>query len=71
MTETKSRTGESMPSVHSPAAEAKAAMAGFLKEFSTFQDEVKSTLKHQEERLTMLNAKTPICGRAMMTACAA
>ena len=68
MTETKSRTGEDMSSVHSPAAEAKAAMAGFLKEFSTFQDEVKSTLKHQEERLTMLNAKTMSYGRPALSA---
>lgn len=68
MTETKSRTGEDMSPVHSPAAEAKAAMAGFLKEFSTFQDEVKSTLKHQEERLTMLNAKTMAYGRPALSA---
>lgn len=68
MTETKSRTGEDLSPVHSPAAEAKAAMAGFLKEFSTFQDEVKSTLKHQEERLTMLNAKTMSYGRPALSA---
>jgi HK97 family phage major capsid protein len=57
-----------MSSVQSPAAEAKAAMAGFLKEFSTFQDEVKSKLKHQEERLTMLNAKTMSYGRPALSA---
>lgn len=68
MTETKSRTGEDLSPVQSPAAEAKAAMAGFLKEFSTFQDEVKSTLKHQEERLTMLNAKTMSYGRPALSA---
>jgi HK97 family phage major capsid protein len=68
MTETKSRTGEDLSTVHTPAAEAKAAMAGFLKEFSTFQDEVKSTLKHQEERLTMLNAKTMSYGRPALSA---
>jgi HK97 family phage major capsid protein len=68
MTETKSRTGEDLSLVHSPAAEAKAAMAGFLKEFSTFQNEVKSTLKHQEERLTMLNAKTMSYGRPALSA---
>ena len=68
MTETKSRTGEDLSLVQSPAAEAKAAMTGFLKEFSTFQDEVKSTLKHQEERLTMLNAKTMSYGRPALSA---
>jgi HK97 family phage major capsid protein len=68
MTETKARAGEDMPRTQTPAAEAKAAMAGFLKEFSNFQDEVKSTLKHQEERLTMLNAKTMSYGRPALSA---
>lgn len=68
MTETKSRAGEDLSPAQSPAAEAKAVMAGFLKEFSTFQDEVKSTLKHQEERLTMLNAKTMSYGRPALSA---
>jgi HK97 family phage major capsid protein len=68
MTETKARAGEDLSHAQSPAAEAKAAMAGFLKEFSTFQDEVKSTLKHQEERLTMLNAKTMSYGRPALSA---
>ncbi len=68
MTETKSRAGEGLSPVQSPAAEAKAAMTGFLKEFSTFQEDVKSTLKHQEERLTMLNAKTMSYGRPALSA---
>ena len=68
MTETKARAGEGMSPAQSPAAEAKAAMAGFLREFSSFQDEVKSTLKHQEERLTMLNAKTMSYGRPALSA---
>jgi HK97 family phage major capsid protein len=68
MTETKARTGEDLSSAQSPAAEAKAAMTGFLKEFSSFQEEVKSTLKHQEERLTMLNAKTMSYGRPALSA---
>ena len=68
MTETQARAGEGMSPAQSPAAEAKAAMAGFLREFSSFQDEVKSTLKHQEERLTMLNAKTMSYGRPALSA---
>ena len=68
MTEIKSRAGEAMPPAATPAAEAKAAMTGFLKEFSTFQEDVKSTLKHQEERLTMLNAKTMSYGRPALSA---
>jgi len=67
MTEKKSRAGGALPSAHTPAAEAKAAMAGFLKEFSVFQDDVKSTLKQQEERLTMLNAKTMSYGRPALS----
>jgi HK97 family phage major capsid protein len=72
MTETKARAGEGLPQRHlaaqTPVAEAKAAMTGFLKEFSTFQEEVKSMLKHQEERLTMLNAKTMAYGRPALSA---
>ncbi|WP_128515509.1 phage major capsid protein [Tabrizicola thermarum] len=73
MTETKARAGEGLPRAQtltnpSPAAEAKAAMTGFLNEFKRFQDEVKSTLKHQEERLTMLNAKTMAYGRPALSA---
>ena len=68
MTETKARAGEGLPHAQTPAAEAKAAMTGFLSEFNRFQDEVKSTLKHQEERLTMLNAKTMAYGRPALSA---
>lgn len=68
MTETKARAGEGLSPAHTPAAEAKAAMTGFLTEFNRFQDEVKSTLKHQEERLTMLNAKTMSYGRPALSA---
>ena len=50
-----------------PAAEVKTAMSGFLKEFKGFQDEIKSTLKQQEERLTMLNAKTMTYGRPSLS----
>lgn len=67
MTETKARAGEGMSPAQTPAAEAKAAMTGFLNEFNRFQDEVKSTLKHQEERLTMLNAKTTAYGRPALS----
>ena len=68
MTETKARAGEGLSPAQTPAAEAKAAMTGFLSEFNRFQDEVKSTLKHQEERLTMLNAKTMAYGRPALSA---
>ncbi len=73
MTETKARAGDGLSPAQTltnqtPAAEAKAAMTGFLNEFNRFQDDVKSTLKHQEERLTMLNAKTMSYGRPALSA---
>ncbi len=67
MTETKSRAGEVLPRAL-PGADVTAAMAGFLKEFSIFQGEVKTTLKQQEERMTMLNAKTMTYGRPALSA---
>jgi len=51
----------------SPAAEVKTAMAGFLKEFSSFQADVKQSLQHQEERLTMLQKKTMTWGRPALS----
>ena len=69
MTETKSRAGTGMSTAPEPAAEVKAAMSGFLSAFSGFQSEVKSALQQQEERLTMLSAKTMTYGRpALATA---
>lgn len=55
-TEVKARAGEGVSDA--PAQEVKAAMAGFLSEFKSFQDELKSKLQQQEERLTMLDRKT-------------
>ena len=55
-TEMKSRAGEGVPDA--PAHEVKTAIAGFLNEFKGFQDEMKSKLQQQEERLTMLDRKT-------------
>ncbi|MGA0539264.1 phage major capsid protein [Neotabrizicola sp. VNH66] len=68
MTETESRAGEDMSRAQTPATEMKSAMAGFLKEFSTFQGEVKHALQHQEERLTMLHHKTMTYGRPALSA---
>ncbi len=41
-----------------PALEVKAALTGFLSEFSSFQSEIKSKLKEQDTRLTMLDRKS-------------
>jgi len=70
MTETKSRAGEDLPRAQNPAAEVKSAIAGFLSEFSGFQAELKTTLKQQEERLTMLDRKTMTYGRPALSASA-
>ena len=43
-------------------------MAGFLKDFNSFQDEVKQSLQHQEERMTMLDRKTMSYGRPALSA---
>ncbi len=55
MTEAKARAGGGLPaeSPH-PGADVTAAMTGFLKEFNLFQGEVKTALKQQDERMTML-----------------
>ena len=67
MTETKARAGEVLPMAHQPAltpgAEAKTALEGFLNAFKGFQSDVKQSLQHQEERLTMLDRKQMTFGR--------
>ncbi|WP_395540227.1 phage major capsid protein [Neotabrizicola sp. sgz301269] len=68
MTEREARAGEGLSQVHSPAAEVKTAMSGFLQEFKGLQAEVKKALQHQEERLTMLDRKTITYGRPALSA---
>lgn len=65
-TEVKARGGEGVSDA--PAQEMKTAMAGFLSEFRGFQDELKSKLQQQEERLTMLDRKTYAAGRPALSA---
>ncbi|MBD3764743.1 MAG: phage major capsid protein [Rhodobacterales bacterium] len=59
--------GRAPHAVH-PAAEAAAAMAEFLKDLKGFQGEVKTALQQQDERLTMLSAKTTTWGRPALSA---
>ena len=68
MTQVKARAGEGYPEAQHPGAEVKSAMAGFLKEFSGFQAEVKTALQQQEERMTMLDRKTMTYGRPALSA---
>ena len=59
MTETKSSGGGApVPKAQDATAEVKSALAGFLNEFSQFQDDVSTKLQKQEERISMLNTKT-------------
>lgn len=70
MTERLARAGDMCPEPMHPAAEVATAMTGFLKEFKGFQAEVKQSLQHQEERLTMMNQKTMTYGRPALSATA-
>ncbi len=70
MTERKARGGADMSDARQPGAEADAAVTGFLTEFSGFQAEIKTALQHQDERLTMLNAKMTSYGRPPLSAAA-
>ncbi|WP_102224346.1 phage major capsid protein [Acidimangrovimonas sediminis] len=45
----------------------KTALAGFLEEIRDFRDDVKVTLREQEERLTMLDRKTMTQGRPALS----
>ncbi len=64
-TETESRAGEAVR--HAPVADVKTALAGFVSEVKTLQDEMRLKLKQQEERLTMLNVKSH-AGRPVLSA---
>ncbi|MFN3724229.1 MAG: phage major capsid protein [Paracoccaceae bacterium] len=70
MTERKARAGGDLPTAQDPGAEVKTAMAGFVNELKVFQTEVKQSLQHQEERLTMMNQKTMTYGRPALSAAA-
>lgn len=51
-----------------PGAEVKAAISGFMNEFKGFQNDIKTRLQQQEERMTMLDRKTMISGRPALAA---
>lgn len=64
-TETESRAADAVR--QTPVAEVKTALAGFVSEVKTLQDEMRLKLKQQEERLTMLNVKSH-AGRPVLSA---
>ncbi len=67
-TETGTRVGTGMSEGPDPAAEVKTALAGFVTEVKSFQDEMKAKMQQQDERLTMLQTKTMIAGRPALSA---
>jgi HK97 family phage major capsid protein len=67
MSETKTRPAAHRPGAAGPAEQATEALSGFLQEFNGFQAEVTSALHQQEERLTMLQAKTMTYGRPILS----
>jgi len=68
--ETKARAATSLPAGHAPAAEVKAALEGFLSDFSAKQAEIRTRLQQQEERLSMLHAKTMTYQRPVLSTAA-
>ena len=56
-TEAKAAEGRDVSAAAAPAVEVKTALTGFLSEFKNFQDDIKTTLQQQEERMTMLDRK--------------
>jgi HK97 family phage major capsid protein len=65
----RSRSGQPATG-HTPALEVKAAMAGFLQDFSCLQSELKSQIQEQEDRLNMLERKNIRMNRPVLSAAA-
>jgi HK97 family phage major capsid protein len=70
MTETdiKSSGRTHVPSGEAATAEVKSALAGFLNEFSQFQDDMTIKLAKQEERISMLKTKSMTHSRPALSA---
>ncbi|RJL05617.1 phage major capsid protein [Paracoccus aestuarii] len=64
MTEVKAAGGGDM------SAELKGAMMGFVNELRGFREDIQTKLKAQEERMTMIDRKTALRGRAPLSATA-
>ncbi|WP_410219506.1 phage major capsid protein [Paracoccus sp. (in: a-proteobacteria)] len=64
MTEVKAAGGGDM------SADLKGAMTGFVKELKGFREDIQTKLSAQEERMTMIDRKTAIRGRAPLSATA-
>ena len=67
-TETKARSGTAMSNDLTPVQDVKSALDDFMCDISTFQSEIQTKLKQQEERLTMLDRKTMTSMRPALSA---
>ena len=65
-TEVNSRTGGGVSDAS--AQDVTDALSGFISEFKSFEDELKLKLQQQEERLTMLDRKSFVTGRPVLSA---
>lgn len=69
-TQTKDRGGSAVADDLSPVGEVKEAMTGFVSDLTMFRNDIKSQMKQQEERLTMLDRKSLSMGRPALSAAA-
>ncbi|MEM9011806.1 MAG: phage major capsid protein [Pseudomonadota bacterium] len=67
MSELETQTRAEPSAERSPATEVKSAMSAFLSDFRDFQTEMKSKIKQQEARLTMLDRKTAVSERPALS----
>ena len=67
-TETKAQGQTGTPAGLSPAEEVKTALAGFMSDIKTYQDDLSTKLQQQEERLTMLDRKSFTISRPALAA---
>ena len=70
MTERKARGGTDLSDPQQPGADVRAAMTGFMTEFDGLTAEIKTALKHQDERMNMLDRKMTTYGRPALSAAA-
>lgn len=61
-----SRTGGDVSDDHTPVAEVKSAVAGFVQELKGFQSDIEVRLQQQEEKMTMFERKSFIPARPVL-----
>src|SRR5690554_2048960 len=61
-----SRAGKDVSDDHTPVAEVKSAVAGFVQELKGFQSDIEVRLQQQEEKMTMFERKSFIPARPVL-----